>query len=54
LIINGKRVDPKSQHVVDPGGTVLMRTPAGGGFGRPDKRAPERIAADRSDGYIAG
>jgi N-methylhydantoinase B len=54
LIINGKRVDPKSQHVVDPGGTVLMRTPAGGGCGRPDQRAPERIAADRSDGYIAG
>ena len=54
LLINGKRVDPKSQHFVEPGGTVLIRTPAGGGFGPPAKRTPERIEADRADGYVNG
>jgi len=53
LLINGKRVDPKTQHFVDTGGTVLIRTPAGGGFGPPEKRAPEHTEADRLDGYTA-
>ena len=53
LIINGKFADPKSSHVIEPGGTVLMRTPAGGGFGPPDKRMRERVEDDRIDGYIA-
>jgi N-methylhydantoinase B len=52
LLINDKRVDPKSQHFVEPGGTVLIRTPAGGGYGPPGKRAAERIDADRANGYV--
>ena len=52
LLIDGKRVDPKSQHFVDPGGTVLIRTPAGGGFGPPANRAPQRVEDDRADGYV--
>jgi N-methylhydantoinase B len=52
LLIDGGRVDPKTQHVVEPGGTVLIRTPAGGGFGASAKRAPERAEADRADGYV--
>jgi N-methylhydantoinase B len=52
LIIDGKPVDPKSQHHIEHGGTVLIRTPAGGGYGRPAKRSQDRNAADRSDGYV--
>jgi N-methylhydantoinase B len=53
LLIDGKRADPKTTHSVGPGGTVLMRTPAGGGFGPPEKRAPESSEADRADGYVS-
>lgn len=53
LIIAGKHVNPKSQHLVEPGGTVLVRTPGGGGFGPPKKRTRERLEADRADGYVA-
>jgi len=53
VLINGKALtDIKRQHFVEPGGTVLMRTPAGGGFGAPGKRSPERAEADRLDGYV--
>src|SRR5258706_11630247 len=52
LIIDGKPVDPKSQHYIEHGGTVLIRTPAGGGFGRAAKRGHDRTAADRSEGYV--
>ena len=37
-MIDGKKVDPKSQHHIEHGGTVLIRTPAGGGYGQPGKR----------------
>ncbi|HUP94859.1 MAG TPA: hydantoinase B/oxoprolinase family protein [Burkholderiales bacterium] len=53
IIIAGKRVDPKTQHFVEPGATVLVRTPGGGGFGPAAMRTPERLAADRADGYVA-
>ena len=52
LVIDGKTANPKSQHHVVEGGTILLRTPGGGGYGNPDKRSPERIAADRAEGYI--
>jgi N-methylhydantoinase B len=35
LQMDGKRVDPKVQHVLAPGASVLLRTPGGGGFGSP-------------------
>jgi N-methylhydantoinase B len=53
LIIDGKKVDPKSQHYIEHGGTVLIRTPAGGGYGRPGKRSQESKAADRSEGFVS-
>ena len=52
LIIDGKAVNPKSQHYIEQGGTVLIRTPAGGGYGSPAKRDKERIAEDYSEGYV--
>jgi N-methylhydantoinase B len=33
LQINGQAVDPKRQHVLHPGDTVLLATPGGGGHG---------------------
>ena len=53
LIIDGKPVNPKSQHFIERGGPVLIRTPAGGGYGAKGKRAQERVDADRSEGYVA-
>jgi N-methylhydantoinase B len=53
LIIDGKHVNPKSQHFIERGGTVLIRTPAGGGYGPPAKRDKGRVAADRGDGYVS-
>ena len=52
LLIDGKRVNPKTQHSVAPGGTVLIRSPAGGGFGSPARRTAESAADDRADGYV--
>ena len=52
LIINGQRADPKSQHQVEEGGTIVIRTPAAGGYGDPAKRTRDRIDADRAEGYI--
>jgi N-methylhydantoinase B len=53
LYINGERVDPKAQHFIEPGGTVLIRTPGGGGYGAATERATEHLEADRIDGYAA-
>ncbi len=53
VLINGVApADLKQQHFVGFGGTVLIRTPAGGGYGPPDKRSPERSEADRTDGFV--
>ena len=51
ILIDGKPVDPKSRHVVDPGSTVLLRTPGGGGYGEPSTRAQDLIDQDSRDGY---
>lgn len=53
VLINGVPVDPKRQHVIDPGDRVEMRTPGGGGFGPPAHRAPQAQADDIADGYVA-
>ncbi|MBH68752.1 MAG: hypothetical protein CMM58_10405 [Rhodospirillaceae bacterium] len=34
LQINGKSVDPKRQHIVSPGGRIVLATPGGGGYGK--------------------
>jgi len=52
LVIGGRKVDPKSQHLVEPGGTVLIRTPAGGGYGPAAERDPALDAEDRAEGYV--
>ena len=52
LFINGQRVDPKAQHAIEPGATIELKTPGGGGYGPASKRPKERIEADRQDGYV--
>ncbi len=51
VLINGKRADPKAQHLVEYGGTMELKTPGGGGYGPPAQRAAAAIEADRIDGY---
>ena len=51
LIIDGEVVDPKRQHILQPGGQILMRTPGGGGYGPPRQRSPEAIVHDRRMGF---
>jgi N-methylhydantoinase B len=51
LLINGRRVDPKILHVVEPGGLIELKTPGGGGYGPASGRAPVAGEADALDGY---
>ncbi|MDB5382605.1 MAG: apc4 2 [Rhodospirillales bacterium] len=52
LEINGERVDPKRQYVLQQGDTVSMATPGGGGHGPPEKRDPAAQRADHEAGYL--
>ena len=50
--INGRRIDNRRQHVLTKGDTVLVRTPGGGGWGRPARRERARRERDRALGYV--
>ncbi|WP_207541264.1 hydantoinase B/oxoprolinase family protein [Sabulicella rubraurantiaca] len=52
VLIDGVPVDPKRQHILQPGSVVELRTPGGGGHGDPARRAPEWVARDREDGLL--
>jgi N-methylhydantoinase B len=54
VLIDGQVVDPKRQHILRPGSTVELRTPGGGGYGRPEKRPAELVEQDHEDGLVAG
>jgi len=51
LRINGARVDPKRQHILQHGDTVLLATPGGGGHGDPRRRDSAAVASDLALGY---
>ena len=53
LRINDQLVDPKQQHIVKTGDTITMRTPGGGGYGKPGDRDADAIAQDQAEGKIA-
>ncbi|MCC6534242.1 MAG: hydantoinase B/oxoprolinase family protein [Burkholderiales bacterium] len=53
VLINGAPVDPKRQHLVEPGDRIELRTPGGGGFGPAVERPAGAIADDTLDGYVA-
>ncbi len=52
ILIDGRSVDPKSQHSLEKGSRVLLRTPGGGGYGDPKDRPAALIARDLADGYL--
>jgi N-methylhydantoinase B len=57
LSIGGKDFRPEHLSKGDgyelaPGDTVLIRTPGGGGYGRPEERARDLIARDLRRGYV--
>jgi len=53
VILNGKTVNPKVQHVLNPGEVVELLTPGGGGFGPAAQRDPAAALRDEQDGYVA-
>jgi N-methylhydantoinase B len=50
--INGKRVNPKAQHMIELGTKVLLKTPGGGGYGDVNQRSQDLIEIDRAGGYL--
>ena len=53
VLINGTKVDPKTQHVINPGDRIEMITPGGGGYGLSADRSPQARSDDELDGYVA-
>jgi N-methylhydantoinase B len=53
VLIDGAPVDPKRQHVIQPGARIELHTPGGGGYGPAAERALEAREADLHDGYTA-
>ncbi|WP_280588447.1 hydantoinase B/oxoprolinase family protein [Halorubrum sp. Boch-26] len=49
-LIDGDPVPAKTTVDVEPGTTVTVRTPGGGGYGDPSERAPAARERDRADG----
>ncbi|MBL8697655.1 MAG: hydantoinase B/oxoprolinase family protein [Alphaproteobacteria bacterium] len=52
VLKNGKPVFPKGKVVLQPGDTLTVETPGGGGWGDPAARAPALIAADLRSGLV--
>ncbi|MFC4276548.1 hydantoinase B/oxoprolinase family protein [Achromobacter aloeverae] len=52
VILNGVTVNPKVQHVLNPGEVVELLTPGGGGFGPAGQRDPAATLRDAQDGYV--
>ena len=52
VLVNGRRVDNRKQHVLERGDRVLVRTPGGGGYGPPRTRDATLGKRDRAMGYV--
>ena len=50
--LNGRPLDHRAQHLLARGDRILVRTPGGGGYGRPARRDPALAARDRARGYV--
>lgn len=51
ILIDGVKINPKTQQLVALGTKVLLRTPGGGGYGDPKFRSAELLEQDRVRGY---
>ena len=50
---DGYRPHPKSRYVIQPGQTVTLRLPGGGGFYSPLERDPASVLEDVKQGYVS-
>jgi N-methylhydantoinase B len=51
--LNGRPMDPKLTHVVQPGDLLELVTPGGGGFGSSEERDPRLVERDLELGYVS-
>jgi N-methylhydantoinase B len=52
-IDDGRELPGKGEFRVEPGQTMIVETPGGGGFGAPESRAKERVRTDLEEGLIS-
>jgi N-methylhydantoinase B len=53
ILDSGERPNPKARIDLEPGQSIQLNTPGGGGYGDPFERDPERVLADVVAGYVA-
>src|SRR5262249_28445092 len=53
VLVNGRRIDHRRQHVLSRGAQVLVRTPGGGGYGAAAERGITLRRRDRSMRYVS-
>jgi N-methylhydantoinase B len=49
----GRQLTPKGRQTIEPGESLLLEIPGGGGFGAPHERDPERVAQDVREGRVS-
>jgi N-methylhydantoinase B len=52
-LLSGRPIRPKGRQTVPPGDVIRLELPGGAGHGAPERRDPERVAADVIDGLIS-
>ena len=53
VLSNGAHPHPKSRYLIQPGQTVTLRLPGGGGFYSPLERDPDHVLEDVKQGYVS-
>lgn len=53
VLHNGRELEPGAEGVLQEGDTIIVQTPGGGGFGLPERRAPELIRQDLASSIIS-
>ena len=53
FLSDGSRPHPKSKYLLEPGQTVTLRLPGGGGFHHPHEREPELVLEDVRQGRVS-
>ena len=49
----GRQLTPKGRQTIEPGESLLLEIPGGGGFGAPHERDPERVGQDVREGRVS-
>jgi len=52
LRVNGEAINHRTQHILNKGDQILVRTPGGGGYGSSAERAELAIEEDVNQGYV--